>query len=174
MSTFTIPRKEIVKPSAAHVKELDTGRGVDSSWDTAEDGQSKRKHMGVGAGATGWALSDRFDRMLPPHKRYFGRSRRTLLIGILVAFLCLLALIVGLAVGLNGSKKYDRVHLFSLAHANEPSQNSKSPTSRRSRDIYRRPHILQPRPWRLRYYFIRQGCCCRGVALHFRCGAERQ
>jgi hypothetical protein len=46
--------------------------------------------------------------VLPPHRRYLGRSRRTLLIIVLVAFLCLLALIIGLAVGLGGgSKKYD-------------------------------------------------------------------
>lgn len=109
MSTFTIPRKEIGEPSPAHLNEDDTSRSVDSTWDVPEEGQAKakRKFLGTGTGA-GWALSDRFDRMLPPHKRYFGRSRRTLLIAILVAFLCLLALIIGLAVGLSGgSKKYD-------------------------------------------------------------------
>jgi hypothetical protein len=110
MSTFTIPRKQIAEPSSAHVKEVDTARSADSGSDTPGDGQSKKKHnfLGAGPGATGWALSDRLDRILPPHRRYFGRSRRTLLIIILVAFLCLLALIIGLAVGLSGgSKKYD-------------------------------------------------------------------
>jgi hypothetical protein len=111
MSTFTIPRKEISEPSPAHMKEVATSRSVDSTWDVPEEGQTKtnpkRKFLGAGTGA-GWALSDRLDRMLPPHKRYFGRSRRTLLIVVLAAFLCLLALIIGLAVGLGGgSKKYD-------------------------------------------------------------------
>jgi hypothetical protein len=110
MSTYTIPRKEIAQPSPAHLKEVETVKSVESGWNTLGEGQSKKKHniLGVGTGATGWALSDRFDRILPPHRRYFGRSRRTLLIIILVAFLCLLALIIGLAVGLSGgSKKYD-------------------------------------------------------------------
>lgn len=113
MSTFTIPRKEIgvSEPAPAHLKEVQTGKSVDSTWDSPEEGQGKRKRgfLGAGSGAgVGWALSDRFNRILPPHKRYFGRSRRTVLIIIGVAFLCLLALIIGLAVGLGGgSKKYD-------------------------------------------------------------------
>lgn len=99
------------EPSPAHLKEVQTGKSVDSTWDVPEEGQGKRKRgfLGAGSGAgVGWALSDRFNRMLPPHKRYFGRSRRALLIAVGVAFLCLLALIIGLAVGLGGgSKKYD-------------------------------------------------------------------
>jgi hypothetical protein len=107
MSAYEIPRKEIGAPSPAHLKEVDTARSADSGWEIPEEGQSKRTHirLGAGASATGWALSDRFDRMLPPHKRYFGRSRRTLLVIVLVALLCLLALVIGLAVGLKGSKK---------------------------------------------------------------------
>jgi hypothetical protein len=130
MSTFTIPRKEIAEPSPAHLKEVDTARSTNSEWDIPEEGQSKKKHnyLGAGAGATGWALSDRFNRMLPPHRRYFGRSRRTLLIVILVAFLCLLALIIGLAVGLKSSKKYDLPHSHSHTHANEWLQDSEPST----------------------------------------------
>jgi hypothetical protein len=109
MSAFTIPRKEIGEPSPAHLKEVATSRSVDSTWDLpVEEQKPRRTVLGVGTGATGWALSDRFDRVLPPHRRYFGRSRKTLLVIILVAFICLLALIIGLAVGLSsGSKKYD-------------------------------------------------------------------
>ena len=96
-----------------HLKEVDTARSVDSGWEIPEVGQGKRRRnrmgAGYGTGATRWALSDRFDRMLPPHKRYFGRSRSTLLIIILVALLCLLGLIIGLAVGLSGSKKYGMI-----------------------------------------------------------------
>jgi hypothetical protein len=110
MSAYTIPRKEVGAPAPAHVKEVDNTSSAEAHWDGADDAPVKKKHniLGTGVGATGWALSDRFDRVLPPHKRYFGRSRRTLLIIILVAFLCLLALIIGLAVGLGGgAKKYD-------------------------------------------------------------------
>jgi hypothetical protein len=78
------------------------------SADLAEQGQGKktRFHRGGASGPTRWALSDRLDRVLPRHKRYCGRSRKTLLIIILVAFLCLLALIIGLAAGLSKHKKY--------------------------------------------------------------------
>jgi hypothetical protein len=108
MSAYTIPRKEVGAPAPAHVKEVDNTSSADAHWDTEVPSKKKHNILGTGAGATGWALSDRFDRVLPPHKRYFGRSRRTFLIIILVAFLCLLALIIGLAVGLGGgSKKYD-------------------------------------------------------------------
>ncbi|KAF2026321.1 hypothetical protein EK21DRAFT_74480 [Setomelanomma holmii] len=107
MSAYMIPRKEIEEPSPAHLKEVDTARSADSGWEVPEEGKTERRHirMGMGASATGWAFSDHFDRMLPPHRRYFGRSRRTYLIAILIVFLCLLALIIGLAVGLSGKKK---------------------------------------------------------------------
>ncbi|KAH8729089.1 RlpA-like double-psi beta-barrel-protein domain-containing protein-containing protein [Phaeosphaeriaceae sp. PMI808] len=113
MSTFNIPRKEIEVPSPAHMKEIETTNTAESGWESSEEGQSKRRHihMGMGASAKGWAISDRFDRMLPPHKRYFGRSRRTLLIAIFVAFICILALVIGLAVGLKGSKKHQNLPL---------------------------------------------------------------
>jgi phosphotransferase system glucose/maltose/N-acetylglucosamine-specific IIC component len=78
-------------------------------WEAAEEGEIKKSRFGIGAiggSATGWAISRRFDRVLPPHKRYFGRSRRVLLIAIGVIFLLLLALIIGLAVGLSKKSKY--------------------------------------------------------------------
>jgi hypothetical protein len=105
MNTYMIPRKE-VGPSTVPAKPApdlknETELGASTSWDASE-AQTKKKHSPFGASttATGWALSDRFDRILPPHKRYYGRSRRTLLLAILALFLCLLALVVGLAVGL--------------------------------------------------------------------------
>jgi hypothetical protein len=105
---YQIPRRAVGEPLPAHLKEVNTARSVESGWDTPQEGQSKKRNrFGAGAGTTRWALSDRLDRMLPPHKRYFGRSRRTLLIIILVAFLCLFALVIGLAAGLSSSKKYD-------------------------------------------------------------------
>jgi len=49
-------------------------------------------------------LRERFDRLVPPYRTYFGRSRRTFLLVILIILLCLLALILGLGIGL-GKKK---------------------------------------------------------------------
>src|SRR5690349_16340595 len=90
--------KEIGEPAPAHLKEVETrNTASDAGWDIPEDGQRRRKLRLGGASATGWALSDRFGRLLPPHKRYFGRSRRSLLIAILALFFLLLALIIGLA-----------------------------------------------------------------------------
>lgn len=112
MSAFEIPRRAVGAPAPAHLKGVDTAKSVDSGWDIPEEGQGKgrRNHAGVGRR---WALSDRFNQALPPHKRYFGRSRRTLFIIVFVALLCLLALIIGLAVGLKKSKTYvhDQEHL---------------------------------------------------------------
>ena len=107
MGASEIPKKEIGEPAPAHLKDVDTTNTTsDSGWEIPEEGQKRRKrHLG-GKSAVGWALSDRFDRMLPPHRRYLGRSRRTLLIIILVLLLCILALIIGLAVGLSRRSKY--------------------------------------------------------------------
>ena len=118
MVTHQIPRKEIGAPALAHLKEVNTAKSVDSGWDIPEDGRGKRKNIHFGAGATtGWAISDRFNRILPPHKRFLGRSRRTFLIGILVLFVCILALIIGLAAGLGkGSNKYVWSHIGLNAH----------------------------------------------------------
>lgn len=109
MGTHEIPRKEIGAPSLAHLKEVNTSRTDSSGWDIPEEGQSKRKNiqLGIRGNATRWAISDRFDRLLPPHKRYFGRSRRAFLIGILVILGCLLAIVIGLGVGLKKGNKYD-------------------------------------------------------------------
>lgn len=95
------------------MKEVETrNTNSDQEWDIPE-GQRKRhrKPFGVGANATGWALADRFDRILPPHRRYLGRSRRTFLIVVVVLFFSLLALIIGLAVGLSGGSKTQNLPL---------------------------------------------------------------
>ncbi|TKX26542.1 hypothetical protein C1H76_1074 [Elsinoe australis] len=46
----------------------------------------------------------RLDALLPPSKKYLGLRRKWFLIALVCAFLALLALIIGLAVGLTGSK----------------------------------------------------------------------
>ncbi|KAI9827409.1 MAG: hypothetical protein M1819_006950 [Sarea resinae] len=45
-------------------------------------------------------VTEKFDAILPPERRYLGRSRRTVLWTAVVVLLCLIGLIVGLAVGL--------------------------------------------------------------------------
>lgn len=94
-----LPRRDVDEPAPAHLKEFGT---IDTAttWDVPEEEQSKNRRIHLGAGAR-WAMSDRFDRILPPHKKFLGRSRRTFLIILLVAVLCLLALVIGLAVGLS-------------------------------------------------------------------------
>ncbi|KAH6611910.1 RlpA-like double-psi beta-barrel-protein domain-containing protein-containing protein [Boeremia exigua] len=109
MSAPAIPRKEIARKelpnreieglAPAHFKERGAS-DTSATWNVPGEGPSKKRRIHLGAGA-GWAVTDRFDRVLPPHKRYFGRSRRTFLIALLVTFVCLLALIIGLAVGLS-------------------------------------------------------------------------
>jgi hypothetical protein len=75
-------------------------------WEVPLEGR-KPSRFRIGAGATrGPTFADRFDSILSPHKRYLGRSRRTFLIIIGVIFLLILALIIGLAVGLSHKSKY--------------------------------------------------------------------
>lgn len=114
MGASEIPRKDLEEPAPAHLKEVETGNtSSNSGWEIPEEGQTKRRKFALGTGATttGWALSDRLDRMLPPHRRYFGRSRRTFLIIIAAIFVGLLVLIIGLAAGLGKkSNKYSASH----------------------------------------------------------------
>ncbi|KAF2125030.1 hypothetical protein P153DRAFT_300866 [Dothidotthia symphoricarpi CBS 119687] len=114
MSAPDIHRKEVAGPPPAYTQEMETQSSVPGSgWDIPDGAHTKRKpvQLGVGASATRWAMSDRFDRVLPPHKRYLGRSRRTFLIIAVAVFLCLLALIIGLAVGLSGKSKTQNLPL---------------------------------------------------------------
>ena len=47
-----------------------------------------------------------FDRLMPGHRKYFGFSRKITCIVILLTFLTLLALILGLAIGLSKKSRY--------------------------------------------------------------------
>ncbi|KAM0708593.1 hypothetical protein Q7P35_005245 [Cladosporium inversicolor] len=51
------------------------------------------------------SLKEKFDTAMPPHKRYLGMKRNIFLLALLAAFLALLALIIGLAVGLTQKSK---------------------------------------------------------------------
>jgi hypothetical protein len=78
----------------------------------APDGKSPhngRRHgltcgifTGIETSTCASTLSHRFNNFLPPHQRYFNNhiNRRTLLIMIGITFVSVLALIIGLAVGL--------------------------------------------------------------------------
>lgn len=48
-------------------------------------------------------MGQRLDRLLPPHKKYLGMTRKLFLIVLAVILVLLLALIIGLAVGLSSS-----------------------------------------------------------------------
>lgn len=62
------------------------------------DGAPKSGH------STKASFATKFDRVLPPHKRYVGMSRKVFLWVLLGVLLALLALIIGLAVGLSSSR----------------------------------------------------------------------
>lgn len=62
-------------------------------------------------------LKDRFNTAIPPHRRYLGLKRRWFLLAVLSVFLALLALIIGLAVGLTthgGSSRYGRIFVTDM------------------------------------------------------------
>lgn len=69
------------------------------------------EHTNVSSGAdpatqpTKPSLKERFDTAVPPHKKYLGMKRNIFFLALLAAFLALLALIIGLAVGLTQKSK---------------------------------------------------------------------
>lgn len=60
--------------------------------------------VGNSRSSTKAAFGSKFDAILPPHKRYLRMSRRVFLWILLVVVVALLALIIGLAVGLSKSR----------------------------------------------------------------------
>jgi len=50
-------------------------------------------------------IAQRFDRIVPPHRRYLGMSRKLFLILLAIILGILLGLIIGISVGLSISKK---------------------------------------------------------------------
>lgn len=51
------------------------------------------------------SLREKFDTAMPPHKKYLGMKRNIFLLALLAIFLALLALVIGLAVGLTQKSK---------------------------------------------------------------------
>ncbi|KAF2805500.1 uncharacterized protein BDZ99DRAFT_466491 [Mytilinidion resinicola] len=99
-----VPRKELPPtyqrngPAPEWEAPLETGR------------KPTNIKLGAFAGAS-TTLTNRFNRLIPPHKKYFGRSRRVFLICLGILFLALLALIIGLAVGLGHKKQHRNLPL---------------------------------------------------------------
>jgi hypothetical protein len=62
---------------------------------------------GTATRAPGTTLTQKFDSAMPPHKKYLGMRRKVFLLVLLAAFLALLALIIGLAVGLTQRSRYE-------------------------------------------------------------------
>jgi hypothetical protein len=87
MASHPIADKEVEVPEWEH-----TGAAIDN---------------GTATRAPGSALRQKFDSAMPPYKKYLGMKRKVFLLVLLVAFLALLALIIGLAVGLSQKSKYE-------------------------------------------------------------------
>ncbi|OCL09272.1 hypothetical protein AOQ84DRAFT_397478 [Glonium stellatum] len=87
-----------------------TNNGPD--WEVPLGEGRKPSRFRIRAGAIGGpTFTDSFNGILSPHRRYFGRSRRTFLIIIGVIFLLILALIIGLAVGLSHKSQHKNLPL---------------------------------------------------------------
>jgi hypothetical protein len=157
------------KPLPAH-----TAGPAAPEWEAAEEGEVKKLRFGVGAiggSATGWAISDRFDRVLPPHKRYFGRSRRVLLIAIGVIFLLLLALIIGLAMGLSKKSKYISSPSALVSLTNN-SQGQNPPATKWRENIHGRVDVLRDWHGCMWHCVNGQRCNSSHFALHIRRHAD--
>ena len=78
-------------------------------WETtARHRGEKHGQTGRSGGASNvkeWAFTV-FDRVMPGHGEYFGFSRNAACIAIMIAFFILLALTLGLAIGLSKKSRY--------------------------------------------------------------------
>ena len=69
-------------------------------WETPNNGATKEATSAENAGFSRFQSRPLFDRYMPPNKRYLGLRRRIFLIVSVITVIALLALIIGLAVGL--------------------------------------------------------------------------
>ncbi|KAL5371318.1 hypothetical protein DPSP01_014353 [Paraphaeosphaeria sporulosa] len=95
--------EEVKVPEPVHGAQGSSFNAPD--WELPEEGTATRKRLHLGSASTRWAIADRFDRVLPPYKRYVGLKRRTFLLVLLGALLAVIALAVGLGVGLGNKHK---------------------------------------------------------------------
>jgi hypothetical protein len=93
---------ELKIPEPAHGAQGNNYNAPD--WEIPEEGTTRTRGLHLGSASTRWAIADRFDRIFPPYKRYVGLKRRTFLLILLGVVLAIIALAVGLGVGL--SKKH--------------------------------------------------------------------
>lgn len=94
------------------------------------------------------------DKTIPPHRTYLGLRRRYFL-SALTAAIILVILAIGLGVGLNSHSGYVP-HSFNQPLSLTHPQQRRSPPPNQRQNLHRRPHILLPRPRRLRHHLLRQ------------------
>ena len=100
-----------------------------------------------------------FDRVMPKHRRYLGFSRKIACITIITVFLILLALILGLAIGLGRKSRYDSNPMWSfesvisesLLFLTQPPSTSPFGLAK----LHRRSHLLRPWTGCLRRHLVR-------------------
>ena len=78
-------------------------------WETPNNGVTKEAPYGKTTSSSRFQLRPLLDRHMPPHKRYLGLRRRLFLLVLACIIIALLALIVGLAVGLTLRNKWDNL-----------------------------------------------------------------
>ena len=90
----------VAQPPATYTKSLRI-----FGWELSAHRLPAIPHKKPGHGRVYASFFEKLDTIVPPHRKYLGKSRRTLLIILAVIFLLLIVLIVGLAVGLTVGKK---------------------------------------------------------------------
>lgn len=92
-----LPVRNNASARAAHAAPSKQANGV------AEDGATAQIAQSTSAGRSSHfkaSVQTHFDRLLPPHKRYLGRTRRVFLLYIVLPVILLLVLALGLGLGL--------------------------------------------------------------------------
>ncbi|KEQ86498.1 hypothetical protein D6C78_05026 [Aureobasidium pullulans] len=95
----TAPQQPLSDPNTIQIPEWDS-----NAVHTSKDGVATTSQPGAHHGGKA-VLQEKFNAVLPRSRSYFGLKRRTFLIVVACAFLALLALIIGLAVGLTKHSK---------------------------------------------------------------------
>lgn len=91
-------------PDAQHATNNETAV---PEWEhiAAKEHGSKQTGDHQARGSTKEAFQRKLDAVMPPHRKYIGLRRNVFLLALLAASLALLALIIGLAVGLTKSSR---------------------------------------------------------------------
>lgn len=106
----TAPQQPLSEPNTIQIPEWDS-----NAVHTSKDGIATTSQPGAHHGGKA-VLQEKFNAVLPRSRSYFGLKRRTFLIVVACAFLALLALIIGLAVGLTKhSKGWVRFNISKVA-----------------------------------------------------------